>query len=178
MSVLVEAISVIVPIVMVNAKYPGGVDQYSRDCPNKTFCADEHLTRVGFMAPADVRPFVEQLESLGFVHVRDGLAVELVVIDQFQGPTCQCTWIQAGKHPDGYSAAWLAETVPGWFEHPAGWTPEQSRKMQFSPNAEVEGRFLHLGKTGVSDVLLDYQTGKQVYMGRVRREAIPGDDAK
>lgn len=30
-------------------KYNGGLVQYRKDCPNKSFLEDEHLTRVGFM---------------------------------------------------------------------------------------------------------------------------------
>ena len=54
MPVLLEAISVIVRRETLERKYPGGVDGYARDCPNRTFCADEYLTRVGFTGPPDV----------------------------------------------------------------------------------------------------------------------------
>jgi len=168
MSVLVEAISVVVPIPVLEAVYPGGVAQYERDCPNGTFCADEHLTRVGFMAPAEVRAFVERLESLGLVHLRDRQAVDLVVVDQVHGPTSPCDWIDGGKHPDGYSAVWRAGTVPGWFAHPKGWQLGQSTQLLLSPNSEAEERFLGLCRDNDLETVLDYKTGKQLYIGRVR----------
>jgi len=62
MSVLVEAISVIVRISTLRDKYPSGVDAYRALCPNRTYCADEPLTRIGFMVPDDVRGFVKILE--------------------------------------------------------------------------------------------------------------------
>jgi hypothetical protein len=72
MCVLVEAISVVVPIAVLEKKYPRGAAQYERDCPNGTYCADEHLTRVGFMVPGDVGAFVERLSRLGLVFQLDG----------------------------------------------------------------------------------------------------------
>ena len=168
MSVLAEAISVVIPIRVIEGKYPGGLKRYGLDDPNKTYCSDEYLTRIGFMVPADVHAFIEHLSAFGFIHVTDRRAVDLSVVDQLQGSTVPCDWLEGGKHPDGYSAVWLAGTVPGYLAHPVGWTPEQSRMMKFSPNAEVGARFLHLGMHGRSDVLLDYQTGSQMYVGRVR----------
>ena len=167
MSVLVEAISVIVPLTVLEAKYPGGAAQYERDCPNATYCADEHLSRVGFMAPEDVGIYVGRLERLGLLHVHESRAVDFVVVDQLKGPTTQCDWIEGGKHPDGYSAVWRAGTVPGWFAHPKGWKPGQSSQLTFTPNEEAEERFLRLARDRGLETLLDYKTGKQVYIGRV-----------
>ncbi len=54
MAVLIEGISVVVPVDVLEEKYPGGLDAYANDCPNQTFCCDGELTRVGFMTPVDV----------------------------------------------------------------------------------------------------------------------------
>ena len=72
MSIVIEAISVVVPIAVLESKYPGGAARYESDCPNGTYCADEHLSRIGFMVPADVRAFVEHLSHLGLVHQDEG----------------------------------------------------------------------------------------------------------
>jgi hypothetical protein len=164
MSVLVEAISVIVPLETLRAKYPGGPEAYEDDCPNSTFCRDEHLTRVGFMSPHDVRWFVDQLADLGLEHVRDGRAVDLAVVDQFRGPTTPCDWLEAGKHPDGYAAAWKAGTIPGAFAYPPGWTPQQSRDLHFVSSEEVDERVLELAREDGVDVFLDFKTGKLMYI--------------
>ena len=82
MAVLVEAISVIIPLTVLDVKDPGGRAHYERDCPNKTFCADEYLSRVGFMVPDDVRAFVHGLSEIGLVHTDRGQAIDLVVVDQ------------------------------------------------------------------------------------------------
>lgn len=167
MSVLIEALSVVVLRASVDARYPGGVAAFERDCPNATYCADEHLARVGFMTPADVEHFVRGMVRTGLVHVRDGQAVDIVVVDQLQGPTTQCDWIEGGRHPDGYSAAWLAGTMPGGLATPRGWTAVQSTQMKFVPSADVDRRMLGLTKDGDIDVVLDLETGREGFIGRV-----------
>jgi hypothetical protein len=88
----VEAISVIVRISTIEQKYKGGLAQYRRDCPNKTFCADKHLTRVGFMVPPDVEQYVLGLEQQGFIFQREGSFVDIAIVDQRQGFTAVCDW--------------------------------------------------------------------------------------
>jgi hypothetical protein len=168
MSVLVEAISVVVATAVLEKKYPGGAAQYERDCPNVTFCADEHLTRIGFMVPGDVGAFVVRLSRLGLVFQRDGRSADIVVVDQLHGPTTLCDWLESGRHPDGYSAAWLAGTEPGALAHPPGWTPAQSAAMNFVSNESARDRLQVLANEENLETVLDYETGKQVFRGRVR----------
>ena len=169
MSVLLEAISVIARIDSIQAKYPGGLSAYRAECPNRTLCADEHLVRIGFMTPDDVGQFVRRLRLVGLVHLHDGRAVDLVVVDQHRGPTSACEWIDGGKHPDGYSAAWKAGTVPGWFAVPVGWAPQQSVDMTFVDTEAVAERMLPLKRDDGVEVVLDYETGREKFIGRVDR---------
>jgi hypothetical protein len=166
-SVLAEALSVIVRRSTLETKYPGGVEGYRRDCPNATFCADKHLTRIAFMVPPDVQRWIDHLTRAGLIFVVNKQAVDFVVVDQRQGPTVPCSWIEGGRHPDGYSAVWLAGTIPGELEHPPRWTPAQSKSLGFISNAEVAERVLAIGRVGSTDVFLDFKTGKEVYVGRV-----------
>ena len=71
MSVLIEAISVVVPVPVLKQKMPGGFPGYIRGCPNQTFCHDGKLTRVGFMHSDDVERFVARLERSGLRRVPD-----------------------------------------------------------------------------------------------------------
>ena len=48
MSVLIEGICVVVKRATIDTKYRGGVARYAGDRPNNMYCADEHLTAVGF----------------------------------------------------------------------------------------------------------------------------------
>lgn len=170
MSVLLEAISVIALIESIEAKYPGGVKAYRAECPNRTFCADDRLARVGFMTPPDVGRFIRGLERLGFIHLQDGRAVDLVVVDQHRGPTTPCDWIDGGKHPNGYSAAWKAGTIPGWFAVPDGWTQPQSVGMTHVETESVDERLLRLKRDEGVEVVLDYETGREGFIGRTDRD--------
>jgi hypothetical protein len=166
MAVLIEALSVVVRIFSLEAKFPGGARAYERACPNATFCRDEHITRVGFMVPADVEGFVSGLRALGLKFIKDDVAQEIVVVDQFTGPTAPCTWFAGGRHVEGYSMGWLQGSAPGPLSAPAGWTPAQSRHLKFVASSEAEGRLLPLGTTGGLDVVLDFTTGREVCIGR------------
>ena len=169
MSVLAEALNVIVRRSTLEEKYPGGVTAYEQDCPNATFCADAFLTRVGFMAPPDVEGFVRGLEANGLVFSDGRQFVDVAVVDEYQGPTSPCSWLQSGRHPAGFTAVWLVGTDPSPIACPAGWSLGQSAKLKFTPSEEFAARFLPMMSEARLDVLLDYSTGKEVYIGRTSR---------
>ena len=166
MSVLVECISVIVRRETLERLYPGGAAAYERDCPNATFCADDQLTRVGFMTPADVRAFVGRLEALGFVLVGpDGFA-DVAIVDQRTGPTAPCDWLRFGKHIAGYTMVWAPGTPPSPMNAPAGWNAGRTDQLHVTPSESASDYLVPLGRQGMLDVYLDTRTGKEVYVGR------------
>jgi hypothetical protein len=167
-SVLAEALSIIVRRTTLQATYPGGVEAYQRACPNATFCADKNLTRIGFMVPADVERWLGHLQNAGLTFMLAGIAADIAVVDQFKGATTPCPWLEGGRSPKGYSAVWLAGTEPGELAHPPGWTPSQSASLKFVGNKEVADRVLHMKSVPGMDILLDFKSGKEVYVGRVR----------
>jgi Tetratricopeptide repeat len=104
-AVLVEALSVIVKRASIDAIWSGGWQGFERVVPNSTLSADPHLVRVGFMTPTDVLAFIALLEDGGLVHQHDysriADAVDVVVVDQFAGPTTPAPWLQIMKVPHG-----------------------------------------------------------------------------
>jgi hypothetical protein len=58
MSVLIEAISVVMRADELLKKFPGGWDAFKGIVPNQTLCADNEIVRVGFMTPQDVESFI------------------------------------------------------------------------------------------------------------------------
>ena len=133
MSVLVEGISVIVRKETLQAKYPGGLVQYWMDCPNATFCHDSHLVRVGFMAATDVRVWLDRLEERGLVlEDEHETAVDIVVVDQLEGPTRACDWLLWGTHKVGFTLACLVGTDPTDKHFPRGWEYEKSLSHNFN----------------------------------------------
>ena len=166
MSVLIEAISVVIRNSTLEEKYPGGLLGYRAACPNQTFCADEHLSRVGFMVPEDVGDFVARLEKIGIVPFVDDIAFEVVVVDQMIGPTTACDWIEGGRYAEGYSAAWLAGTEPGDLSAPEEWTVGQSQRMTFIPLDEMEDRLLEVADEYGLTTAIDLNTGRETFIAR------------
>jgi len=167
MAVLVEALSVIVRNATLESLYPGGVSGYAADCPNRTFCSDGVLTRVGFMTPDDVGAFLERLETRGLVFLHDGVAADIAVVDQHQGPTTVCDWLAVGEDAAGTRCCWLRGSARGALATPADWTPDQ--RLTFVPTAEMDRRMTVVESRDGVDVWRDETTGKPMYTGRTSR---------
>lgn len=144
MSVLAEAISVIHRVDRLEERFPGGAGAYAAGVPNRTFCTDGTLTRVGFMHPGDVESWVRHLEVYSLaLDPQTGESDSCVVVDQFGGPTVPCRWIRFTRHPDGYSYCWLAGSDPGDLAFPEGW--RLSTLVRWSQSTEVPGAIEALG---------------------------------
>ena len=168
MAVLVEATSVIVRIDILEEKYPGGFEDYKRDCPNSTFCADEYLTRVGFMNPRDVKIFVDQLEEYGLLPDDGEKFVDLAVADQLNGPNAPCDWLGFAWVPDGPACTFLIGTHPGNIAVPNGWDFENSlsKTPAFirTDDADEKIKYVEEVSTGVRS-FVDTNTGQKLYSG-------------
>lgn len=173
MSVIIEAINVIVAAARIDAQYPGGIAQFERDCPNGTYCADGHIVRVGFMSPEDVSRFVKHLEARGLTFYDGQQFVDIAVVDQNQGPTAPCSWLDFGFHFDGFKYATLKGQDPNPIVGPAGWDPKWPVKLTFVANDEIAGRLVPLAREGSADVLLDAKRGREVYVNRAYLDRSP-----
>jgi hypothetical protein len=169
----VEAISVVVRRDAIDRSFSGGWRAFVSWVPNATLCTDDQLARVGFMDPAAVGKFVNDLQAAGLVFLESGRCVDIVVIDQQRGPTMLCEWIEFAQIPFGKSegkvaACWLFEGprlaagihFPGEsidLATPNGWTFEGSISERFSfvPNEDVAPRLKYLRTEGGGDVFLD-----------------------
>ena len=172
MAVLVEGISVIVRRETIARRYDGGWPGFVADAFNSTLCADSDLARVGFMRPDDVRAFIRRLDGHGFVFLRaDGTAVDIVVIDQREGPTTPCAWIEFFRQnvPGGaVSAARLAGSQEKSLVCPDGWEFEQSlsHRHEFhsgnGPHEDLE----FLRHEHGTDVYRNRKTGQDAFVSR------------
>ena len=207
MPVLCECISVIIKCSSIERFFKGGMDAFYKIIPNETACSDGELFGVGFMNPMDVQSFIETLENGGLQFIqtnkltikrleKGGLQIEetegpspelskkrtqtdIVVVDQFMGPTTDCDWIEFSQFPVGenntmVSACWLFEGTrfglgPQISEDqlnnlavPHGWTPDQTESISFHPDYESD-RFTFLRHENGLDVYLEKATGKEHY---------------
>lgn len=170
MSVIVEAMSVVVPTKVLDHKYPGGAAQYEADCPNRTFCSDGKLTRIGFMWRRDIQRWIDDLEHLGLIQLEDDCWVDMVVVDQMVGPTAHCPWIQWGRHPAGFTGVWMAGTSPGPVMCPINWKLGQEKEFHIVLQDEVDDRILPLQRIDNLAVVLDYKTGREMFIGRTSKD--------
>ena len=178
MAVLVEALSVVIRVSTLEEKYPGGLDAYARECPNRTFCCDGQITRVGFMTPTDVRAFVMSLQRKGLEPFGDDCWNDVAVVDQQSTrTTAPCDWLMSGRKFDGPVFACLKgdDAAPIEIRVPVGWKYEGSLSQQYGyvPKEEMPERMVFLRSEGMQDFYLDRATGKEVCVGRTSREPRP-----
>ncbi len=174
MSVLILAYNVVVKRETVEQKYPGGIRQYARNSPNATYCHDDHLARIGFMAYDDALTFVKNLqEHLGFE------AQEIAIVDQMRGLLASRSWLECARHQDGWALCWLKGTDPTKLAAPAGWSPEKARQgqMRFVSANEVNDLEFLRHENNV-DVYRNKATNQLEYVGRVSDAAEEGQPAQ
>jgi len=174
MPVLIEAISIVIRAEVINKLYPGGWEGFRDDCPNKTLCADNELIRVGFMTPTDAQQFVNNLAEYGIEYVRDGKAIDLVVVDQQKGFLMSCDWGEYG-HVDWQkdsnkkiAACRRVDSKSDQIVTPINWSYEESlsKEFKFVESGHVPEHMDFLRHEGNMDVYRDLKTGKEVFVGR------------
>jgi hypothetical protein len=174
MSVLIEAISVVMRREALDKHYPGGLEGLERNPPNRTFCHDDHIARVGFMTPFDVKTFTGRLEKMSLKFVVDGFAKDFAVVDQLRGLTVPCDWLNViyfdidDDRDKRVVAAHLKGEPADPMMAPEGWNPERSlsRSPNFIPTEELSGRMRFLQREGGVDAYKDLETGETRYIGR------------
>lgn len=185
MAVLVEANSVIIRMDAIRSKFPKGFSGFCEHLPNATLCADKELARVGFMTLDDVAGFIHLLERSGLTYRRDGKAQDLNVVDQLHGMATPCDWLEPGRialRGDAAKKVAACRMRGGQSQGlavPEEWQFEGSLSQSHDFVADgqpVENYQLVRREEGL-DVLIDRNTQKEVYVGRVTAEPKTPDKA-
>lgn len=173
MSVLIEAISVVVRADQLLKKFPGGWDAFKTIVPNQTLCADNEVVRVGFMTPQDVEAFIKKLQRIGLEFLRDGEAIDIAVADQMSGITSKCTWLEFGHvNMDGsgprIAACRLVGSRINQVVTPPDWKYEDSlsSSLGFVPSKRAAKGMKYLRHENGLDVYINPITGQEMYVGR------------
>ena len=165
MSVLAEAISVIISRAAIDKSYPGGYAALERDAPTETICTDGYLVRVGFYAMDDAQFFLRMLAASGLVIERHGIAIDAVLIDQNLGPSRTCLWIELGRERDGTLVCWHAAARRGALHVPIDWEPGRGPRLGDSPGRAFAKKLVRFIKTEDSlDWYHDRRSGRLVSM--------------
>ena len=167
MSVLIEAMTVVVRVDAIELGLEGGLRTFEGSAPNSTFRCDGDLAAVGFMTPTDVEVFVRSLEREGLRHIRNGAAIDMAVVDQIHGPTAPCTWLDYLTDDQGNKTARLRGAPAKPLAVPANWLPGRKLSFRFGSG---EGLLID-EETGLR-YLVDEQGQKQ-YLGQRFEEDDP-----
>lgn len=178
MAVLIEGISVVVRVDAIVACHEGGISRFLSEIPNPTLCADGKLARIGFMTPDDTESYVRHLEGRGLQYVDGGAAVDIVVVDQREGPRANCSWVNFG-HTDwkgdpncvvalcsfagGESSAQTDKLVV-----PKGWSFENSLSSThtFVESGNIPPNLSFIRNEGGLDIYWDGDNNRELYVSR------------
>jgi len=137
MTILIEAISIVVRCDSLERLGPDGMDRFYSSIPNQTFYSDGSLARVGFMDEQDALGFISCLESLGLVYLQGEESVDFAIVAQGQEELSRCEWLQrfeidyqgtlldVAAFVDAEGTVHLGED-PGDFVAPDGWSLDQA----------------------------------------------------
>ena len=174
MSVLIEAVSLVVPRVLLELRYPGGADGFfaemSRPSAEARYvCADCHLVSASFFTPQAAERAAEVLVSAGMLDVEDDQYRDFAMVDQKYGPLLSCQWLIWSPHPTGYTSAWLAGTDKGELAAPDGWTVAQSLRLMRTEIPAIMGDTLDLSEENGVVTWLDFRSGRVLSSRRRER---------
>jgi hypothetical protein len=173
MAVLVEAISVIVRSGALE-HFSGGWTAFRAGIPNRTFCSDRELLRIGFMHPADVEAYVKELEGGGITYLANGAAQDLVVVDQMGGFAAPCSWAEFGlieiAPHETVAACRLKDSASIEVAVPQDWRWEDSMSATFGfvPTGS-EASLTKIDQIGGVEEYSSPLSDRPVYVGRTRR---------
>lgn len=174
MAVLVEGISVIVKVDVIQKKLSDGWEDFMKLVPNNTLSCDNEIAQISFMTPDDVEHFVKKLESLDLVFQIDDEAQDIAIAEQQYGISTKCSWLEYGHiNLDGdpkkkIASCRLVGSNEDQIFMPEGWVFEKSLSSSygFTPTEHQEKTMKFLRHEDGIDVYLSELTGKEVYVGR------------
>jgi hypothetical protein len=186
MSVLVEALTVVVPRRVLDETYDGGTTAYLRAAADPTVgasfvCADDHLTAVSFLDYERAFEFTDVLtgnhEGDEDDPPNDGLDMaadseaggeecdeerDVCYVDERMGPSHHPRWLDWRREREGYIHCWLAGTEPGVLAVPEGWAPKARQPANPPMTIAERGSLMRLAVEEGREYWLDLATGRQV----------------
>ncbi len=164
MSILIEALSIVIPRSVLDARHPNGSRGYidgavARGVPFRYALADEHIVVMSVLAPDVALEEARQLAEHGIVIVDERECDDGAFVDQYDGPTAPCAWLRWERDPRGHSCAWHADAEKGELIAPLGWTPDRWQTLQPFDPREEPGRAMLLARESGVETWIDFRTG-------------------
>ena len=167
MSVLIEAVSLVVPAITMDDVWPGGTTAFLHDVMSggdgvaRHAIRDATLVCVSFTDNRCAERVIDKIRAHGLLELNPKRATDLVLVDETTGPLLPCQWLAWRQHPDGFTLAWTANAEPGVMATPPGWVADPSRCLTTAARRALDdGRMFKLAEDGVSETWLDFETGE------------------
>jgi len=171
--VLVEAVSVIVRRKTIEEKYPGGWKKYIESAPNSTLCADDNISRLGFMMEDDAESFVKALQEIGFEYQANGKGSEIAIVNQGDFKDEHFDWLEKlrfkiDNNKNYIYACRLKGDESTRFCTPIGWNYDHSLSREYGIvfSGQSSKCLKYLRHENGLDVYLNILTSKEVYVNR------------
>ena len=164
MSVLIEALCLVVPNRVLDVSYPGGatafIDELSMREDIRYVVTDGTLTTASMFDPGVGGALADQLADLGIVGGDDRQAIEFVFADMELGTTIPCDWLETARHPHGFMIAWAVPGERGNTAVPGDWDPSCSWGLERQDLRDMPERSMVLATDNGYVTLLDLATGR------------------
>ncbi|MCZ2115918.1 MAG: hypothetical protein LC131_19120 [Anaerolineae bacterium] len=172
MAIVILTRAVLVPVAVLERKWPGGEAGYRAAAPNKSYRCDGHLTAVEFMTPGDVECWVQRtLKPAGIRFPEKGAERDAVVADSHEGLTTPCSWLDF-RRLDHWAEARLKSAPDTPLTGPFGWSPEAEPDMHYVDPDSCGRRMKFLSVDDSVATFLDEETGRRNYIGVVNRDSL------
>jgi hypothetical protein len=137
MSVLIQAMTVLIPVAALKRSFPGGLEGFRAAAPNSTFRSDGVLVAVDFMLPRDAEVFVQILRREGLEHLRAGECVDIALADVQRGVINPCRWLEVRTDDYGNTVAVKVGAPHRPLAVPRNWRPGNTLTFVPTPPEEL-----------------------------------------
>jgi hypothetical protein len=164
LSVLIEALCLVVPNRVLDISYPGGstqfIDHASARPDVRYALTDGRVCAVSmYDSPAGIA-LVDELSEYGIVGTDDSRAFEFVFVDMETGPATRCDWLDTQRHSHGFMLAWQADAESGNAVVPGDWDPSVTWNLERRDIRDNPEQHLLLGQEDDLETVLDFETGR------------------
>jgi hypothetical protein len=168
MAVVIEAYNLVIRNAAVESRFPEGMIAFEADCPNRTFCTDGLICRIGFTALPDLFAYVAHLQPYGFIVPGPEGSPEMAIVDAQTGLHFPCEWLVLEEIPyagDSLTVALVPGTDPSSWVAPEGWRLRSfSERMERIHLDDLE--YVGIVPDSMVQVHVHRKTGEIIYAGR------------
>lgn len=169
MTVSARGFSVIVRNKTLEERFPGGVAAFQRLSPNRTFCTDQQISRIGFMHQDDANAFIAKLTAAGLEPFRGNVSVDVALTDPSFGLHHRCDWLELGTI-EGCPVARLLGAEPVKF-----FIPEfeyHVKPLRVYSMRELRESFELVEVRNNVECYRNKTTGERIYVGRTQEQTL------